>query len=252
MNEKILICIPARLNSFRLPEKPLLKINGKSIIQHVYEKALQIKYNKDIVILTDDIKIKNVVDTFALNKCHIISEECLNGSDRIIKYLKKNSINSQIIVNIQGDEPFIDPRNIERAIENYFHRKKDDKDIVCSTIYHHTFSNIDIMSKSKVKIVLDKNSNIMYGSRSVIPSTKRSTINELIPYKIHIGIFVFDKDYLINQYATEETENQICEDIEWLKILEQGKKINAIAVNNHETGVDTYDDYDYLKNKYEV
>ena len=81
------------------------------------------------------------------------------------------------------------------------------------------------MSKSKVKIVLDKNSNIMYGSRSVIPSTKRSSINELIPYKIHIGIFVFDKDYLINQYATEETENQICEDIEWLKILEQEKKL---------------------------
>ena len=100
--------------------------------------------------------------------------------------MKNKSINSQIIVNIQRDEPFIDPKNIETTIENFFHKKKD------------------------------------------------------------------DKDYLINQYATEETENQICEDIEWFKILEQGKKINAIAVNNHETGVDTYDDYDYLKNKYEI
>ena len=97
-----------------------MKIHGKSIIQHVYEKAIQIKYNKDIVILTDDIKIKNVVDTFALNKCHIINEECLDGSDRIIKYLKNKSINSQIIVNIQGDEPFINPKNIETAIENFF------------------------------------------------------------------------------------------------------------------------------------
>lgn len=251
MSNKILFCIPARLKSTRLPEKPLLKINGKSIIHHVYDRVQEVKYDKEIVILTDDIKIKNEVDTFAPNTCHIITEECLNGTDRIIKYLQQNTNTSQIIVNVQGDEPFIDPSNIEHAIKNYFLQKTVNQDLVCSTIYFHTFSNIDIMCKSRVKLVLDNQNNIMYGSRNVIPTTKGHTLNDLLPYKIHIGLFVFDKDYLVNQYYLEDTINQLCEDIEWLKILEQGKKINATEVLEHEIGVDTYEDYLYLKDKYE-
>ena len=251
MNKKILICIPARFHSMRLPGKPLLKINNKTIIEHVIDKVNQVLYPKDIVILTEDIRIKNIVNSYN-NICHIIEEECLNGTDRIIKYLNKYDCEQyDLIVNVQGDEPFINPINIDLAIQNYYIQKELNKEIVCSTIYYNTYTNIDIMSKSRVKLVLDKKSNIMYGSRSVIPTTKGTLLNEHKPYKIHIGLFVFDKDYLKNQYSLENTENQLCEDIEWLKILEQGKKINAISVSNHEVGVDTYDDYLYLKNKYE-
>ena len=252
MNHKILICIPARFHSTRLPGKPLLKVNNKTIIQHVIDKVNDISYNKDIVVLTDDNRIKDEVDSYQKNICHIIEEECLNGTDRIIKYLNKiNSNKYELVVNVQGDEPFIESKNIELTIQNYFIQKNIDKDIVCSTMYFNTYTNIDIMNKSRVKLVLDKNNNIMYGSRSIIPGSKASLISNTKPYKIHIGLFVFDIDYLKTQYNLENTENQLFEDIEWLKIIEQGKKINSISVESHEIGIDTYNDYLYLKEKYE-
>ena len=89
--------------------------------------------------------------------------------------------------------------------------------------------NIDIMCKSRVKLVLDNQSNIMYGSRSVIPTTKGHTLNDLLPYKIHIGLFVFDIDYLINNFMENNTPLQLHEDIEWLKILEDGFKIVSLS-----------------------
>jgi 3-deoxy-manno-octulosonate cytidylyltransferase (CMP-KDO synthetase) len=251
MSPKILVCIPARYNSTRLLGKPLLQINNKSIIRHVYEVAGKIEYDKEIVILTDDIRIKNEVDSFSDNKCHIIEEECLNGTERIIKYLKKTPNDFEIIINLQGDEPFIDLGNINKAIYNFITKKKTQDKLVCSTIHFSTFNTIDIMNNSRVKLVTDKDNNIMYASRNSIPSGKHHKINEKITYKIHIGLFVFDKDYLINKFYLENTQYQLCEDIEWLKIIEQGYKINTIQIKNHEIGVDTLGDYLFLKKKYE-
>jgi 3-deoxy-manno-octulosonate cytidylyltransferase (CMP-KDO synthetase) len=253
MSYKILVCIPARFHSSRLPGKPLLEINNKTIIHHVYDNVCKIKYEKEIVILTDDKRIKTEVDTFAEGICHIIEEECINGTDRIIHFLNQNIEYNDynMIVNVQGDEPFIDIENIHYAINNYVIKNQEDKNVVCSTIYYNTFNNMEIMSKSRVKLVLDKKNNIMYGSRTVIPSNKNYNINENICYNIHIGLFVFNRDYLVNKFSLEDTPNQLSEDIEWLKIIEQGYKINAIYVNEHEIGIDTSQDYIYLKDKYE-
>ena len=142
---KIIALIPARLKSTRLPEKPLLKIRNIPIIQHVYNNVKKVKIINEIIILTDDIKIKNVVDKFLNNinnSCHIINEECLNGTERIITYLKKyNKINypkDTIIVNIQGDEPFINPNNINMTIQNYLYKQNKIQDLVCSTIFYKT------------------------------------------------------------------------------------------------------------------
>ena len=121
---KIYLFIPARYNSSRLPGKPLLKINNKTIINHVYENVIKIKNIDNIVILTDDIRIKEECNSFN-SRCEIINEECLNGTDRIIKYLQKNNITDGIIVNVQGDEPFIKSENIEMAINNFIDKKKN-------------------------------------------------------------------------------------------------------------------------------
>jgi len=248
---KILVCIPARYNSNRLLGKPLLQINNKSIIRHVYELAEKIEYNKEIVVLTDDIRIKNEVDSFSDNKCHIIEEDCLNGTDRIIRYLKKIPNDFEIVINLQGDEPFIYLDNIHLAINNFITKKKINSELVCSTIHFLTFNTLNIMNNSRVKLVTDKDNNIMYASRNSIPSGKNYKVNENIPYKIHIGLFVFDKDYLINKFYLENTHYQLCEDIEWLKIIEQGYKINTVEIKDHEIGVDTLGDYLFLKEKYE-
>ena len=111
--EKIIVCIPARYKSTRLPGKPLLKINNKTIINHVYDNVRKLNNIDKIIVLTDDDRIKDEVESFGGNCC-IITDECLNGTDRIITYLKKNNItNYDIILNVQGDEPFINPKHIE-------------------------------------------------------------------------------------------------------------------------------------------
>ena len=245
------ILIPARYNSTRLPGKPLLKINNKTIINHVYENVKKIKDVTKLVILTDDIRIKNECDSFNAN-CEIINDECLNGTDRIIKYLKKNNINEGIIVNVQGDEPFINPENIQKAIDNFVEIKKNDNNLVCSSLYYETDDLNEIKSRSRGKVVMDKKNNVMYCSRNMIPSCKT---NEIIPnykYKIHVGIFVFDCKYLLEYYNKENTHLQLCEDIEWMKLLEQGFTMNCVKIEQHEIGVDTKEDYLYLKNKYET
>jgi 3-deoxy-manno-octulosonate cytidylyltransferase (CMP-KDO synthetase) len=252
----IIICIPARYESTRLPGKPLMKINGKTIIQHVYEKALELKKKYkvyDLVILTDKDIIKKEVESFG-GIGIIIKEQCLNGTDRIIHYLKNYyirqniPITNKVIVNIQGDEPFINVENISKAIDNYINKKDDN--IVCSTIHHKTRDVDTIKLKSRGKLVLDKNNNIMYCSRNVIPSNKNNNVVPDIDYYIHIGIFVFDANYLIKHYYNNNTRLQLIEDIEWMKIMEQGFKINSVEVEESERGVDTIEDYNYLVNKY--
>lgn len=244
--DNVYICIPARYGSSRLEGKPLMKICNKTIINHVYDNVSKLNYKT--VILTDDDRIYNEVIGFGGN-CEMITEDCLNGTERIIKYLQKHNISSGVIVNVQGDEPFINHHNIEKAINNYF-EKKDDK-LVCSTLFYSTKDSHEIKSRSRGKLVLDKNNNIMYCSRNIIPAFKSMEFNPEHTYKIHVGIFVFDCDYLLNYYQKENTNLQLCEDIEWMKIMEQGFRINAVEIENHEIGVDTIEDLNYLKEKYE-
>ena len=257
---KIIACIPARYGSTRLCGKPLFEINSKSIIQHVYEQVSKVKIIDEIIVLTDDERIETVIKNIGGNS-KIITQECLNGTDRICHYLKQiNSINLNellnelIVVNVQGDEPFIDPINIELAINNYIEHSKSDSKLVCGTLHYKTNDINCIKNHSRGKLVLDLEGNIMYCSRNPIPSSKNTEIvffdeNNPIQYNIHVGVFVFKAEYLLNHYKYN-TPLQLCEDIEWMKIMEQGFHINSVQIESHEIGVDTIDDYNYLKNKY--
>ena len=130
-------------------------------------------------------------------------------------------------------------------------KRKIDNKLVCSSLYYETLELNEINSRSRGKTVLDKNNNVMYCSRNIIPSSKTNNIIPNYKYKIHVGIFVFDCNYLLNYYCNENTELQLCEDIEWMKILEQGYTMNCVRIDNHEIGIDTIDDYNYLKKKYD-
>ena len=250
---KFIACIPARFGSSRLCGKPLYEINGKPIIQLVYERVKQVDLLSDIIVLTDDERIANVIKNINGN-VFITTEYCLNGTDRICWYLDTIDYNDTIIVNVQGDEPFIDPENIKLAINNFIERKKVDSKLVCSTLHYETNDEKSIRSHSRGKMVMDLENNIMYCSRNPIPSSKSTELvykdNKLINYNLHIGVFVFDGNYLMKYYRNNNTPNQLNEDIEWMKIMEQGFHINSVKTNNHEIGVDTIDDYNYLTNKY--
>jgi 3-deoxy-manno-octulosonate cytidylyltransferase (CMP-KDO synthetase) len=253
---KIIACIPARYGSTRLCGKPLFEINSKPIIQHVYERVSKVKIIDEVIVLTDDERIKTVIEDIGGN-CKIINKDCLNGTDRICYYLEQSNLidpENLIIVNVQGDEPFIDPANIELAINNYIRRFNSDSKLVCSTLHYKTNDINCIKNHSRGKLVLDLEGNIMYCSRNPIPSAKNTEIvfsdkNIPILYNIHVGVFVFKAEYLLNHYEYN-TPLQLCEDIEWMKIMEQGFHINSIEIESHEIGVDTIDDYNYLKNKY--
>lgn len=242
----ILCCIPARFSSTRLPGKPLLKINGKSIIQHVYERALQTNVTKTIV-LTDDERIYNEVQSFG-GECQIISAQCLNGTERIIEYLNEiDHTDFNIVVNIQGDEPFFNVENVNKAIDNFVENAGN---IVCSTICIKSNDINEVISRSRGKVIVDEQNNILYCSRNPIPCSKQHDVIPGHHYNIHVGIFVFDKKYLLNTFAEKNTTNQTLEDIEWLKIIERGYKINTVFVESAERGVDTPEDYEYLRKKY--
>jgi len=260
--KKIICLIPARYESSRLPGKSLLLIDNETVITRVYKQVKKCKRIHEIIVLTDDIRIKKEVEKHG-GKVELVLDECLNGTDRIISYLKSSKNNADIIVNVQGDEPFINPKNIDLCIENYFKEKYNirfnvldtqfinDPRLVASTMCHIIENNESALrDRSKGKVILDKNNNIMYCSRNIIPASKSGEINKEATYYGHIGVFVFDKNYLINDFSKENTKYQIYEDIEWMKILEQGYKINSIIVEEHERGIDTQEDYEYFLNKY--
>ena len=247
-NKKICF-IPSRYQSSRLPGKPLLMINDKTVIRRVYEQVQKCKLVDDIIVLTDDDRIKEEVESFGGN-VGMVTEECLNGTERIVKYIQNNYDCCDLVINVQGDEPYINPYNVDRCIQNYMDKRFEIPDIKCSTLHFIHNDYEEIKKRSNGKLILDQKSNIMYCSRNIIPGLKNSEYDKNATYYGHIGVFVFDKDYIMNQYLNGNTPYQLTEDIEWMKVLEDGYKINSVLAHDHEKGLDTPDDYQYLVDKY--
>lgn len=251
---KELIClIPARYKSSRLPGKALLKIDGKSIIERTFNQVLKCKniINEQIYVVTDDEKIEEEVKRFG-GQVIMIRENVLNGTERICLALQKLNDNNKhsIVVNVQGDEPYINPNYIDKAIDNYVERKENHPRMVCSTL-HHILPHEEVPKTSCGKMVLDFDNNILYNSRNIIPANKNGGVRKDCTYFGHIGIFVFERTYLEKYYMKENTKCQIEEDIEWLKIIEKGWQINSVLVGDSEPSVDTLEDYENLRKKYE-
>lgn len=244
--------IPARYSSTRLNGKPLLKFGEHTMIQKVYIQTCKSKLIDKVFVVTDDERIENSINDISGNTL-LITDNCLNGTERLclaIKKYKSIFLNVKTIVNIQGDEPFIDPNNIDIAIAKFI---TSNNNIKCSTLHYKIIDYSELENKNIGKLVLDKNNNILYCSRNCIPANKKN-VKDLSKcnYYAHIGLFVFDIDYLINNFMKNNTPLQLQEDIEWLKILEDGFKIISSCVNNYEIGVNTLHDYNYLIKKYHL
>lgn len=241
--------IPARYGSTRLNGKPLLEIDGKTIIRRTFEQTMKSKFIKKVIVATDDDRIVNEVakiDGDAIK----IEEPCLNGTERICKILNKIPETYDIIVNVQGDEPFIDPENIDLCIQKYLENEKDPM-MVCTTIHSNILNEEDLENRAIGKMVMDANDNIMYCSRSMIPHTKSGKPDPNFQYLAHIGVFVFRRSYLALFLESPNTPAQLAEDIEWLKIIEMGFRIKSyLAPKNYEIGVNTPEDYEFLLKKY--
>lgn len=246
--DNICALIPARYGSTRLSGKPLLKINNKTIIQRTYEQTCKSKYIKKVYVVTDDDLIIKEVERIGGSAIKM-DEPCLNGTERICKVLDKIPSEYNIIVNVQGDEPFIDPKNIDFTIEKYLENESDEK-MVCTTIHYNIESEEDLHNKGIGKMIMDVNDNVLYCSRSMIPHTKSGNPDKNFNYIGHIGVFVFRRSYLPLFMTDKNTPAQMAEDIEWLKIIETGYKLKSYRCPAEcEIGVNTIEDYEYLIKK---
>jgi len=239
-NKNIVIgIIPARLKSTRLPGKPLLLINGKPMIQQVYEHAKKSKYLDEVLVATDDKSIYECVISFG-GKAVMTSSKHKSGTDRICEAAKKYK--ADIVVNIQGDEPFIDYRNIDKAVVPLL----KDSSINVSTLAVKIKNLKDAEDPNKVKVVMDNNNFALYFSRSAIPFNRDG--GKTVYYK-HIGLYVYRKNFLDKYGKMEQTPNEKAEKLEQLRILGYGEKIKVVITDKDSFSIDTSEDYLKIKNR---
>lgn len=232
--------IPARFASTRLLGKPLADICGKPMIQHTYESSLKSKLLNEVIIAVDDEKVAQVAKDFGA-KVIITPKNIATGSDRIA-FVAKSLPKAKIIVNIQGDEPFIKGEMIDQAIEPLLFDLK----VNVSTLAKRIDNVQDLKSPSIPKVVFDYNNFALYFSRSPIPyvrdaRTNFDRIQRAEIYK-HIGLYVYRREWLFKFTELASTDLEKTEKLEQLRMLENGFKIKVVVTEFENLAVDTPED----------
>lgn len=228
--------IPARFASTRFEGKPLVQILGKPMIQRTWERAKLASTLDSVVVATDDERIAECCRGFGANVI-MTSESCKNGTERCNEALQKLKKDYDIVVNIQGDEPLIEPDIIDgivRALQGA-------PDAVFSTAVT-SLKPEDGLDPNRVKCVVDTNGYAIYFSRGLIPFNKSGQVNPNFPYLLHLGIQSYDAKFLGIYPRLPSTPLQLEEDLEQLKVLENGYKMKVIRVNHDAHGVDAPED----------
>tara|TARA_B100000989_G_C19426516_1_gene421021 strand:- start:215 stop:955 length:741 start_codon:yes stop_codon:yes gene_type:complete len=227
---KFLGLIPSRLKSKRLKEKALLKISGIPIVVHTYKRAKMSKFLDDLIVCTDSKKISRQLTKFKA-KFQITSVSHRNGTERIAEVSKK--IKSDFIVDIQGDEPFINPAHIDNLIN--FHKKNTQFDIVVPHLKISSGQNENL-----VKIVSDLNKRVLYFSRHQIPyEFKKSTKY----FKKHLSIISFKRKALLEFSKLKESPLEKIEGIELMRAIENGMCVGTFLLTGDSFAIDKLEDY---------
>ncbi len=229
---KILCVIPARYASTRLPGKPLADIVGKPMIQHVYERSAQATIPQQVVVATDDEKVFQAVQQFG-GKVVMTSSEHQTGTDRLAEVASKYA-EVDVIINVQGDEPLIDPKVIDELAQEFLNDTALQMASVMSIMEAEDYQN-----PNAVKVVADLNNNALYFSRSLLPYPR--VAGKANVYK-HIGIYAYKKDFLLKFAKLEPTPLEQSESLEQLRALENGYKIKMIKTKSKFIGVDSIED----------
>jgi 3-deoxy-manno-octulosonate cytidylyltransferase (CMP-KDO synthetase) len=231
---KVVGMIPARYASSRLPGKPLKEILGKPMIQRVYARCLGAEVLESVCVATDDERIKSAVEAFG-GQAILTGPDHVSGTDRLAEAAE--SLTADMVVNIQGDQPFIDPVMIEEAVRPL----ADDASSPMGTLMHRIAREEDLKDPAVVKVVTDRTGSALYFSRSLIPyprSDERHAIYE------HVGLYVYRRDFLLKLGTLPPTPLERVEQLEQLRVLEHGYRIHVVetrVVDNQFSGfsVDT-------------
>lgn len=229
---KVLGVIPARYESSRFPGKPLAPILGKPMIQHVYERAVRAQYVDWTAVATDDERIARAVDTFG---DAVMTGECATGTDRVAEVSARYP-EYEIVLNIQGDEPLLEPAMLDALAEPFF---RDDA-VVMTTLAEKLTDRADFMSQNVVKVVTDREGFALYFSRASIPGCRADDHSDPEQLSLrHVGLYGFRSDFLRTLTNLEPTPLERREGLEQLRALENGYRI-YVSVTSHSTiGVDT-------------
>ena len=228
--------IPSRLKSKRLFEKPLIKINGLPVIIHTMKRAMMSNALDDLYVCTDSIKIADVIDKYG-GKFILTSSKNRNGTERIAEALKKIKKRIKLVIDIQGDEPTIKPKDIDKIIS--FHQKNLHFDLV---IPHFEINYKD--NVNHVKIISDSKGKILYLTRSTAPL---NFFNKHIKQKKHLSVISFKKKALINYSKFKQGILEKIEGIELLRSLENNQKIGTFKINTEALSMDVKSDISLIK-----
>ncbi len=241
--------IPARFASTRLMGKPLADICGKPMIQHTYNSARKSKLLDKVVIAVDDEKVFQVVKSFGA-EVYMTPKDCASGSDRIA-LVTEQIPEAAIIVNIQGDEPFIKGKMIDEAIEPLLFDKK----VNLSTLARRITNVEEMKSSSVVKVVFDYKNFAMYFSRSPIPFAREAKTNlariQVAEIYKHIGLYVYRREVLQKFTTLRPTDLEQIEKLEQLRFLEHGYKMKIVLTEYDTFSVDTPKDLELARRFYE-
>lgn len=232
---KTIAVIPARYASTRFPAKLMQDLGGKTVILRTYEAAKNTNLFDDVFVVTDsDLIFKEIISNGG--KAIMSIKEHESGSDRIAEAVQNMAVD--IVINVQGDEPFIDENPLKALIEVF---KKDlENKVDLASVMCQITDKQDIENPNNVKVITDQNGFALYFSRSVIPYPREENVG--VRYMKHIGIYAFRKQALLDFYSLPMLSLEASEKLEQLRYLEYGKRIKMIETNHIGIGIDTKED----------
>jgi 3-deoxy-manno-octulosonate cytidylyltransferase (CMP-KDO synthetase) len=229
--------IPARYASSRLPGKPLAEIAGKTMIEHVYHRALAAKSLAAVYIATDDQRIFDAVVAFG-GQVVMTREDHRSGTDRIAESVQ--GLDVDIVVNVQGDEPLLDPSEIDAVVAPFDERP----DLAMATLAVPVADPRDIADPSVVKVVTDLRGDALYFSRHPIPYYRSGETGERLK---HIGLYAYRKDFLLTYASLPPSPLEQLEQLEQLRVLENGYRIHVVLTHQDAVSVDTPEDLERVR-----
>jgi 3-deoxy-manno-octulosonate cytidylyltransferase (CMP-KDO synthetase) len=231
----VVVVIPARYASTRLPGKPLVSLAGKPMVQHVYERANKAQTVDRVLVATDDQRILDAVQAFG-GEARMTRADHRTGTERIAEVAARES--GEIFVNVQGDEPLIDPAAIDIAVGALLEEPPAQIATVATVIRHAG----DIMDPNVVKTVLDFDNYALYFSRAPVPWVRNTQQKLHVKYWKHLGLYVFQRDALLEYPTLPHGELEVIEQLEQLRWMENGWRIRVAEVAHDAVSVDVPED----------
>jgi 3-deoxy-manno-octulosonate cytidylyltransferase (CMP-KDO synthetase) len=232
---KVVIVIPARYGSTRLPGKPLLSLSGKPMIQRVYEQAKKAKTAGRVIVATDDERILKAVEGFG-GEARMTRTDHRTGTERIAEVAAH--MEGEVFVNVQGDEPLLDPVAVDTAVNSLL----EEPAAAIATVAVLIRTPADIMDPNVVKTVLDFEDHAIYFSRAPIPWVRDSAHKTHARHLKHLGLYVFQREALLEYPTLPQGELERLEQLEQLRWMENGWKIRVAEVEHDAVSVDVPED----------